>query len=153
MTLILAVCGVANFLGKSVIGMLQSAHERRMHADVESFQAIEVASGVEQAVDGLVVAAGRFGKADHGAVGLGHDARGVRGVVHQAGSSAVEARVEFANEGFGTGIGFRGRRIFPFREFFERCGAETIEKLRVDLPDKSNHFANDGARFAGCVGS
>ena len=61
MTLILTVRGVANFLGKSVIGMLQSAHEWCEHTDVESWKAIEVASGVEQAVDSLVVAASDSG--------------------------------------------------------------------------------------------
>ena len=53
MTLILAVGGVADFLGKSVVGVLQRAHHRRVHADVQSFETIEIARGIEQAIDGF----------------------------------------------------------------------------------------------------
>src|SRR5260370_931828 len=34
MSLVLAVGGVADFFGESVVGMLKRAHDRRVHADV-----------------------------------------------------------------------------------------------------------------------
>ena len=42
------------------------------------------------------------GKADDGAVGVGHDASGVVRIVEQARGLAVELGVEFAGEGFGV---------------------------------------------------
>jgi hypothetical protein len=57
MALVLTVGSVADFLGEGVIGVLQGAHGRCVDADVESFEAIEVAGRIEQAIDGVGVAA------------------------------------------------------------------------------------------------
>ncbi len=90
-----------------------------------------------------------FGEADDGAIGFGHDADGVWGVINEAGSFPGELGVEFAGEGFTSG--WLGHRVFPFREFFERFGTKTIEKLGVDFFDLGDHGADDGAGFAGRV--
>jgi len=45
-----------------------------------------------------------FGEAGDGAVGIGHDAGGVGGIINEDGSFAVEPGVEFAGEGF-AGVG------------------------------------------------
>ena len=58
--LVLAVGGVADFFGEGVIGVLQGAHHGRVDADVQSFEAVEIARGIEQAVDGFGVAAVRI---------------------------------------------------------------------------------------------
>ncbi len=57
MALVLAVSGVADFFGEGVIGVLKGAHHGSMDADVESFEAVEIARGVEQAIEGLGVGA------------------------------------------------------------------------------------------------
>ena len=46
MALVLAVCGVADSFGKRVIGVLESTHHRGVDADVECFEAIEIAGGI-----------------------------------------------------------------------------------------------------------
>ena len=46
MALVLTVGGVADFLGEGVVGMLKGAHHRGMDADVESFEAVEIARGI-----------------------------------------------------------------------------------------------------------
>ena len=51
MALVLGVGGVADFFGESVIGMLEGAHHGGADADVEDFEAVGIASGVEEAVD------------------------------------------------------------------------------------------------------
>ena len=51
MALILAIGGVADFLGEREIGVLEGAHHRRVNADVESFAAIGIARGIEHPVD------------------------------------------------------------------------------------------------------
>jgi len=56
-----------------------------MHADVESLESIEIARRIQQPVDGLVVAALRFGLAEDGAVSFGSDARGVGRIVDELG--------------------------------------------------------------------
>ncbi len=40
MALILAVRGVADFFREGEIGVLQGAHDRRVHTDVERFHAV-----------------------------------------------------------------------------------------------------------------
>ncbi len=77
MTLVLAVGGVADFLGERVVGMLERAHDRSVDADVERFEAVEVTSGIEEAVDGFGVAALGFDETSDGAVGFGHEAPAV----------------------------------------------------------------------------
>ncbi len=103
----------------------------RVDANVERFEAIEILRGIEQAVDGFGIGALRFGEAEDGAVGDGHDAGGVGGIVDEFGSFSVEFGVEFAREGF-AGKGDL-RSVFQFRKFFERFCSKTIEKLRVDV--------------------
>ena len=113
MALVLAVGGVADFFGEGVIGMLQGAHHGRVDADVQSFEAVEIAGGIEQAVDGFGIAAGGFRETDDGAVGFGHDARCVRGIINEARSLAFEFRVELGGEGVGFGLSWRN--ILPLR--------------------------------------
>ena len=55
--LVLAVSGVADFFGEGVVGVLQGAHSGRMDADVQGFEAIEIARGIEKAIDGFGIAA------------------------------------------------------------------------------------------------
>src|SRR5947209_9321540 len=57
MTLVLAVGCVADFFRERVVGVLQGAHHRGVNADIESFEAVEIASGVQEAIKGLGVAA------------------------------------------------------------------------------------------------
>ena len=73
--LVLAVGGVADFFGESVIGVLQRAHHGCVDADVESFQAIEIARGIEQAVESFGVGAIGGGEAENGAIGRCDDRR------------------------------------------------------------------------------
>ena len=87
-TLILAVGGVADFLRESEVGVLESAHHRGVDADVEGFEAIEIARGVQEAVEGFSVAALRCGETGDGAVGFGHDAHGVWRIINEPGSFA-----------------------------------------------------------------
>jgi hypothetical protein len=61
MALVLRVGGVADFFGEGVIGVLENAHHGGVDADVEDFEAIRIAGGVEEAVDGFGVGALRFG--------------------------------------------------------------------------------------------
>ena len=61
-----------------------------------------------------------------------------------------ELGVEFFGEGF---AGLRGGCVgAPFGAFFERFGSEAFEKLRIDFFYFLDHFADDGAGFAGRVG-
>ena len=83
--LVLTVSGVADFFGEGVVGVLESAHCGGVDADVESFESIKIAGGIQQAVDGLGVAALRFGLTDYCAVGFDHYAGGVRGIVDELG--------------------------------------------------------------------
>ena len=57
MALVLAVGGVTNFLREGVVGVLECAHHRGVDADVESFEAVEIARGVEEAIEGFGVGA------------------------------------------------------------------------------------------------
>lgn len=84
MALVLRVGGVADFFGEGVIGVLESAHHGCVNADVEDFEAIGIARGIEKSVDGFRVGALRFGEAEDSAVGLGDDARSVGRVIDQA---------------------------------------------------------------------
>ncbi len=104
MALVLAVGGVADFFGEGVVGVLERAHDGGVDADVERFEAVEVARGIQEAVNGFEVATLGFREAGDGAVGFGHDADGVGGVVNEAGGFAVELGVEFAGEGFSGGL-------------------------------------------------
>jgi len=96
--LILAVRGVADFLGEGVIGVLQRAHHGCVDADVQSFQAIKVARRIEKAVESLGVGAIGGGEADNGAVGRCDDRRSIGGIVEQGGSATLEQGVEFLCE-------------------------------------------------------
>ena len=149
MALVLAVGSVADFLGESVVGVLKSAHDGGVDADVESFEAVEIARGIEKAVDGFGVAALGFGEASYAAIGFCHDAHGVGGIVDEAGSLAVELGVEFAGKRFTGGLGCSS--VFPFGQFFQGFRTKTIEKLGVDFFDVRDHGADDGAGFAGGV--
>ena len=111
MALVLAVGGVADFFRERVIDMLERAHRWCMHADVQSLESIEIARRIEQSVDGLAVAALRFGQAEDGAVGFGGDARGVRRIVDELGGFAGELGVEFASEGLTGGSCYCSRAI------------------------------------------
>ncbi len=55
MALVLAVSGVADFFREGEVGVLERAHHRGMDADVEGFKAVEIARGVEKAVEGFGV--------------------------------------------------------------------------------------------------
>ena len=99
MALILTVRGVADFLGEGVGGVLQSPHHRRVNANIEGLEAIEIAGGIEQAIDGFRIGAGGFGKTDDGAIGVGHDTNRVVRIIEEARSLAAEWCVEFAGEG------------------------------------------------------
>ena len=59
--LVLGVGGVADFFGEGVIGVLERAHHGGVDADVEDFEAVGIAGGVEEAVDGFGVGALGFG--------------------------------------------------------------------------------------------
>ena len=59
--LVLGVGGVADFFGEGVIGVLESAHHGGVDADVEDFEAVGIARGVEEAVNGFGVGALGFG--------------------------------------------------------------------------------------------
>ena len=109
-----------------------------MNANIESFEAIEIARRIEKAIDGFGVGAGRFREADDGAIGFGHDARGVRGIIEQAGSLALSrASNSRANS---SACDFVGSGVFPFRKFFERSGAEAIEELRIESGEPAPPF-------------
>ena len=77
MALVLAVGGVTDFLRERVIGVLKSAHHRGVDTDVESFETVEIASRVEQTIDGFGVRTLRCSESGDGAVGIGDDAGGV----------------------------------------------------------------------------
>jgi len=79
--LVLAVRGMADFFGESVVGVLQRTHHGSMDADVESFQAIEITGGIEEPVKGFSVGAVGSGEAENGSIGGGNDRRSVCGVV------------------------------------------------------------------------
>lgn len=61
MALVLGVGGVADFFGEGVIGVLESSHHGSVDADVEDFEAVGIAGGIEEAVDGFGVGALGFG--------------------------------------------------------------------------------------------
>ena len=152
--LVLAVGGVADFFREREIGVLQRAHDRRVHADVERFQAIRIARGIEQAVDGLVVGACAFGEAEHGAIGLRDDARRLRRIIRQQGDAPGEARVKFPRKRFPELARSACRRapnrgVRPLRHFFllHRRIVEAVEKLRIDFAHARDHLADHGARF------
>src|SRR5260370_41311685 len=50
MALVLAVGSVTDFFSGSVVGVLERAHHGRVDADVERFEAVERARGIEQAL-------------------------------------------------------------------------------------------------------
>ena len=60
MALVLGVGGVGDFFGEGVIGVLESAHHGGVNADVEDFEAIGIAGGIEEAIDGFGVGALRL---------------------------------------------------------------------------------------------
>ena len=149
MALVLGVGGVADFFGEGVIGVLERAHHGGVDADVEDFEAVGIAGGIEEAVDGFGVGALGFGEADYGAVGFGHDGGGIRRVINELGSFSLELGVEFFGEGFaGLRVGCVGA---PLGAFFERFGSEALEKLRIDFFYFFDHVFDDGAGFAGGV--
>ena len=121
-----------------------------MNADVESFEAIGIARRVEQQIESFGVGAFGFGAPDDSAIGLGDDAKGIRGIVDEAGGAAAKARVKFANES--AAVCNSSWRKFPFRKIVQRIGGKTAEELRVNLIDEIDHFADDGASFGGRVG-
>jgi len=55
--LVLGVGGMADFFSEGVIGVLESAHHRGVNADVEDFETIGIAGGIEKAVDGFRIGA------------------------------------------------------------------------------------------------
>ena len=57
MSLVLGVGGVADFFGEGVIGVLERPHHGGVNADVEHFEAVGIAGGIEEAVDGFGVGA------------------------------------------------------------------------------------------------
>src|SRR5215472_7326298 len=117
-----------------------------MNTDVEGFEAVQVAGGIQQAINGLGVGASRFRQAYHGAVGLGHDAGGVRRIIKQARSLALKPRVKFTSEP--VAVRRSASDVFPFRQLFERCGSESLKELRVELAHLRDHLPDDGACFA-----
>ena len=52
---------MGDFFGEGVIGVLERAHHGGVDADVESFEAVEIARGVEKAVDCFGIGALGFG--------------------------------------------------------------------------------------------
>ena len=150
MALVLAVGGVADFFREREIRVLQRAHDRRVHADVERFQAIRVARRIEQPVDRLVVRARAFGEAQHGAIGVRDDARRVRRIIGQQRDAPAKARVEFPRELFTVRrSSARGIGVRPLRHFLllHRRVVEAVEKLRIDLAHARDHLANHRARL------
>ena len=83
MALILAVGGVADFFREGVIDVLQRAHHGRVHADVQRFEAVEIARRIEKAVDGFRIGALGFRQADHSAIGLGDHSRSISRIIDQ----------------------------------------------------------------------
>src|SRR6266850_833029 len=149
MALVLAVGGVADFFRERVVGVLEGAHHRGVDADVESFEAVEIARGVEQAVDGFGVGALRGGESRDGAEGFGHDAHGIRRIIDELRSFSVELDVEFAGESFADR--WLRLNIFPLRQFIQRLRTKAIEELGVYFLDVRDHGPDDGAGFAGRV--
>src|SRR6266478_2068675 len=111
--LVLAVRRVADFFRKRISGVLQGAHHWGVGADVESFQAVEVASGIQEPVDRFGIAALRFGKADDGTISLRDDVQRAGRVVHELGGFAAKLGVELARERIACDL--RRHRVFPFR--------------------------------------
>ncbi len=83
MALVLAVGGVTDFLRESVVGVLENTHHRRVDANVQGFQTIDIARGIQEAIDGLGVGALRRGETSDGTIGFGHHANGVRRVIDE----------------------------------------------------------------------
>src|SRR5438034_11248971 len=100
MALVLTVGGVADFLCERVIGVLERAHHRRVHAYVERFKAIEIARRVEEAIECVGVGTLRGGEAGDSARGFGDDTERVGGVVDKARSFAVQLEVKSAGKEF-----------------------------------------------------
>ena len=78
MALVLAVGGVTDFLRESVVGVLENTHDRRVDANVQGFQTIDIARGIQEPIDGFGVGALRRAEASDGAIGFGHHPNGVR---------------------------------------------------------------------------
>ena len=84
MALVLTVCSMTDFFGEGVVGVLQGAHHRGVDANVEGLEAIEIASRIQEAVDGFGVGTGGFREAKDGTTGIGHDPRCVGRIVDEA---------------------------------------------------------------------
>ncbi len=96
---------MADFLGEGVIGVLERAHHGSVNADVEDFETVGIASGIEKAIDGIGVRTLGGSKADYGAIGFGHDAGSIGRVVEKLGSFAGELGVEFTGKSFAGKFG------------------------------------------------
>ena len=84
MPLVLAVCGMADFLREGVGGVLQRTHHGGVNADVQSFEAIEITGGVEKTINSFGIGASGFGQAHYGAIGVRHYVDRIMGIIKQA---------------------------------------------------------------------
>ena len=151
MALVLAVGGVTDLLGESVIGVLESAHHRRVDADIESFQPIRISRGIQEQIEGFGIGALGLGASDNGAICFGDDAQRVRGIIHEAGRAAGQLGIKFESES--GAVRKRGGNRFPFWQILERFHGETSEELGVNLIHERDHLADHGAGFAWGIGS
>src|SRR6516164_7244698 len=117
-----------------------------MHADIDGFEAIEITSRVQQAINRFGVRTGRGGDANDGTIGIGYDSNDVVRKVEQSRSPALERTVELADKPVLAGR--RGRECFPLGQFFERSGFKAIEELGILLAYQSNHLADHRPRLA-----
>ena len=145
MALVLAIGGVADFFREREIRVLQRAHHRRVHADVERFQAIGIARRIEHPVERFRVGAFRRGQAQHGAIGVGHrrEARAANN------PSAARCVPRAARRIRARTLRRRAARCLPLRHVFHRRVVEAIEKLRIDFANARDHLADHGRASVG----
>ena len=79
MALVLAIRRVADFLRKREIRVLQRAHHRRVHADIQRLKAIGIARRIEQPVNRFRIRTSRLRQAHHRAISSRQSLRVARG--------------------------------------------------------------------------
>jgi signal transduction histidine kinase len=151
MPLVLAIGRMTDSLGEREMGVLESAHHRRMNAHVERFQPVGVSRGIEQTIDRLGVGTGAGWRTDRGAVSGCDRFNRLRRIVDQFGNAAGEPLVEFTRIRFS--VRRRNHRRIPFGKIFERFAIETIEELWIDFAHAINHRANHFQSFRRRIGS
>ena len=111
MALILTVRGVADFFREREIRVLQRAHHRRVHADIQRLAAIGIARRIQHAVERFRVGAFRCGQPDDRAIRIGHHGERARRIIDELRSERAELRVEFARKRFASAVTRRARAI------------------------------------------